>query len=206
MNRNDRTFRFLLMAFALMMLWSACAEYTPVPKPRGYPRIVFPERGQYVQFDEDYCAFTFEYPAYARIVQDTDFFDEEPLHPCWFDIWFPDLNARIHCSYVPIDADNPLDKLRHDAFKMTDWHNKRATYIEEREFRNGHGAKGMIFEVEGPAASPYQFFLTDSLAQKHFWRGALYFHAEARPDSLAPAYEFLKQDIEHILATFRWTE
>ncbi len=199
-------FRAVAACVAAVLVWSACADYTPVPRPRAYPRVVFPERGVMSSFDEDYCAFTFEYPSYARVVQDTDFFGERPQHPCWFDLYFPDFEARLHCSYVPIGPEDPLDKLRRDAFKMTDWHNKRATYIEERTFRNGHGAKGMIFEVEGPAASPYQFFLTDSLERRHFLRGALYFRTEARPDSLRPAYEFLKQDIEHMLATFRWTD
>ncbi len=206
MNHPARIAHQVLSLVILCIGFAACSQYTPVPKPRGYPRIIFPERGQWQQFDEAYCSFTFEYPAYAQVIQDTDFFDQKPVHPCWFDLYFPHFDARIHCSYVPIDAQNSLNKLRRDAFKMTDWHNKRATYIEERPFHNTWGTKGMIFEVEGPAASPFQFFLTDSLQAKHFLRGALYFHAEARPDSLKPAYEFLKEDITHMLATFRWTD
>ena len=195
--------RLLFSILCIICIFTSCDEPVFTPKPRGYPRVDYPEKA-YQPFTEDYCGFTFDYPKYATIQQDVDFFDEKPLHPCWFDIYLPDFEGRIYCSYIPIDKDNTLDKLKRDAFNMTDWHTKRATYIDEFPIKKDNGVKGMLFKVEGPAASPMQFFLTDSLGQEHFLRGALYFDTKIQPDSLAPIYDFVTKDVEKMLATFEW--
>ncbi len=193
---------FFLLAFTLF--FTACEEPLFTPKPRGYPRVIYPEKA-YQPFTENYCDFTFEFPKYAEIQQDTTFFDEKPAHPCWFNIVVPAFDCQIYCSYAPITKENPADKLKTDAFKMTDWHNKKATYIGEKPFINrANNVKGMLFEVDGPVASKYQFFMTDTLEQKHFFRGALYFHTQARPDSLAPVYDFMLEDVGKMLETFEW--
>lgn len=87
---------------------------------------------------------------------------------------------------------------------MTDWHNKKATYIEEAPFAKSNNVKGVLFTVEGPVASQLQFFITDSLEKTHFFRGALYFNTRVRPDSIAPMYEFVRKDVERMLETFKW--
>ena len=171
---------------ALGLLLASCEEPVLTPKPRAYPKVAYPEKS-YRPFTEGYCDFTFEYPVYAEIQQDTTFFDEKPAHPCWFNIYVPAFECRIHCSYAPVTKQNPADKLKTDAFKMTEWHNKKATYIEELPFHNPEkNVKGILFRLEGPVASKYQFFIMDAAEKEHFFRGALYFYAQARPDSLAP--------------------
>lgn len=190
---------------ACLFLFASCEDPIYTPKPRGYPKVVYPEKA-YQKFDENYCAFTFEYPKYAVVEQDTTFFDEQPAHPCWFDISMPDFDAKLHCSYTPITPQTPIDKLRTDAFKMTEWHNKKATYIEDRPFRKPNNVQGILFDVEGPVASQVQFYVTDSLEQEHFLRCALYFYTQARPDSLAPIVDFVKVDLERMIATFEWNE
>jgi gliding motility-associated lipoprotein GldD len=52
------------------------------------------------------------------------------------------------------------------------------------------------------AASPYQFYLTDSTT--HWLRGSLYFDAIPNNDSLAPVIDFVKTDIQHIFETMHW--
>ncbi len=196
-------FLTILLVFAIIFATS-CEEPILTPKPRAYPRVIYPEK-VYQPFTESYCNFTFEYPKYAEIRQDTAFFDEKPEHPCWFNIEVPSLNCKIHCSYADVSKKNPADKLKTDAFKMTDWHNKKATYIEEKPFINrGKNVKGMLFEVDGPVASKYQFFVMDTLEQKYFFRGALYFYSPPNPDSLAPVYDFMKLDLMKMLETFEW--
>lgn len=183
---------------------SACGDgpvYTP--KPRAFPKATYPEKA-YRQFDKDYCSFTFEYPVYAEIQQDTLFFNEKPVHPCWFDIYFPSFDSRIHCSYYTVGREMPLQELKNDAFEMAQWHNKKANYIEEMRIQKENDVSGFAFLIEGPAASPFQFYLTDST--RHFLRGALYFNTQARPDSLAPIYQFVEEDILRMIETFRWEE
>jgi gliding motility-associated lipoprotein GldD len=197
--------RFSIFFLVVTFFFTACEDPIYTPKPRGFPKVVYPQKA-YQPFTEGYCNFTFDYPKYAVVEQDLSFFDEKPAHPCWFDLYVPSFDSRIYCSYLPIDQENTFEKLKQDAFKMTDWHNKKATYIDEFPIQKRNGVKGMLFKVEGPAASPLQFFLTDSLNEKHFLRGALYFNTQARPDSLAPVLEFVKKDVEKMLDTFEWTD
>ncbi len=195
--------RYALMLTALFLLGSCSEENVYTPKPRSYPKVNYPERGKYLLFDEDYCHFTFEYPAYANIEQDSSFFDELPPDPCWFNLSVPQLNASLYCSYLPVGRYKSFDQLRDDAFKMADWHIRKASYIDEQVIRNEHGVEGISFEFEGPTATPFQFYLTDT-ARTHFFRGSLYFNSEVNTDSLAPVYHFLKKDIDRLIETFRW--
>ena len=59
-----------------------------------------------------------------------------------------------------------------------------------------------VTELEGEVPSQFQFHITDST--DHFLRGALYFKTATKNDSLAPAIEFLKSDIIHLLNTLEW--
>jgi len=192
---------FLLVA---ILLFVACNnEPVFTPKPRAYPRVIYPEKA-YQQFDRDYCEFTFEYPEYAEIEQDTSFFDEEPANPCWFNVYIPAFNSRLHCSYYPIGERKSLEELKQDAFEMVDFHNKKANYIEEMRISRDNGVSGFAFDIEGPAASPFQFYLTDST--EHFLRGALYFNTQVNPDSLAPVYDFVKEDVLRMIETLEWNQ
>ncbi len=186
-----------------VLILQSCEEVIYSPKPRAFPKVVYPDKG-YQDFDKGYCKFTFEYPKYALIEQDTLFFNEKPDDPCWFDIIIPAFDAKIHCSYFPINQVNTFDKLNSDAFDLTNKHNLKANYIEDLVIKKPNGVSGIVFNLEGEVASPFQFYLTDSTS--HFIRGALYFNTQSRPDSLAPVIEFVKSDIMHLINTFEWNE
>ncbi|MEM1218756.1 MAG: hypothetical protein AAGH79_07580 [Bacteroidota bacterium] len=192
----------LLFLLSLAFLFQACEEPVFTPKPRGYPKVEYPEKG-YTDFSEAYCDLEFRYPSYAKIMQDSLFFDQLPQHPCWFDLYIPAFDCRLHCSYLEVGKQKSFDELRSDAFDLANWHNKKANYIEETAIANRYGAEGMIFEFDGPVASPIQFYLTDPKRQ-HFLRASLYFNTEARPDSIQPVYNFVRQDLDTMIATFRW--
>jgi gliding motility-associated lipoprotein GldD len=193
---------FLTAVILLSIFSTGCDDFTPVPKKRAYPRVVYPEK-TYKPFDEHYCQFTFDQPVYATIEHDTTFFNEKAKSDCWFNIDIRQLNARIYCSYYPVKDRTGFDELVKDAFEMTNKHNVKASYIEEFQVdRPEDKVYGVVFNVEGPAASTYQFFLTDSV--KHFVRGALYFNTEARPDSLAPVAAFVREDLDRMVMTLKW--
>lgn len=196
---NKSLFILLLGLF----VWMSCEDVVYTPKPRAYPKVDYPEK-VYQPFDKNYCQFTFEYPKYAEVLQDTLFFDERPTHPCWFDIVIASLDARIHCSYYPITRENTFDKLNSDAFDLANKHNLKANYIDDFIIQKPNGVSGIAFNLEGAVASPFQFILTDST--NHFMRGSLYFNTQAKPDSLAPVVNFVKTDIMHLINTFEWAE
>ena len=193
----------LFLAIMTIAFFTQCEEPVITPKPRGYPKVTLPQKG-FKTFSGDYCDMQFQYPAYAEIERNKYFFGEAAPNECWFNLYFPDFDAKLHCSYTPIDKENNIEHLQKQAFKMTDWHNKKANYIDEKIFENENHAIGMTFDVQGPAASPFQFFLTDSLQQEHFFRGAFYFNSQVRADSLAPIYAFIKEDLQQMLNSFEW--
>jgi len=191
----------ILFLMPLLLLLACGGESVSTPKPRAYPKVEYPDK-VYQQFDKDYCNFTFEYPAYTMVQQDTSFFDEAPAHPCWFDIYYPNFDSRVYMTYYPISDAKSFEELKTDAFELADWHNKKANYIDELRIQRDNGVSGFAFVIEGPAASPFQFYLTDST--QHFLRGSLYFNTKVRPDSLAPVYKFVEADLLHLIETFEW--
>jgi gliding motility-associated lipoprotein GldD len=199
-------FQKIILFAATLLLIASCADDTAqTPKPRGYPRIDFPvfdAAKRYQKFDENYCQFSFDYPTYAKIERDTLFFDEMPPSDCWFNMTIPSLKATLHCSYYDIGAKNKFDKLRTDAFSLAGKHVIKADYINEQKILNPQGVGGFAFDIEGPAACPFQFYVTDST--RHFMRAALYIDAPAKTDSLAPIVAFLKEDMGRMLKTFSW--
>lgn len=194
---------YFVLLFISALVFASCESPVYTPKPRAYPKVEYPTRN-YTTFNEAYCAFTFKHPDYMQVVQDKRYFDEESKHACWFDLYMQDFDSRLHCTYYPIGSRDDFEKLLVDAFELASKHNMRADYIEEHPIEQPGNVRGFAFEIEGAAASPFQFFVTDST--QHFLRASLYFNTQARPDSLAPVYDFVKADVEQMIQTFQWAE
>lgn len=187
---------YLLLLFVFLFSCNSA----PVPKPKGYFKIDFPEK-KYVLFDQPGYPYTFEYPAYGKVVKDSTFFDDEPENDYWINIDFPGFDGRLHMSYKIIGP-NQFNRLVEDAFKMTSKHTLKATSIDELPVKGGPGVTGFVFDVGGNAATGKQFFVTDSL--HHFLRGALYFNSTPNYDSIQPVEQFLYKDMQHLIQTLRW--
>jgi len=185
------------------LLLFACTE-PPVllPKPRIYPKVISPEKG-YTNLDIKDCPFEMDVPVYFQSLKDSLQNDAEKIHSCWYDLYCEQLNSYVHLSYVPFRKRAEFDKLIADAFEMANKHNIRASYREELKIENlEEKVYGLIFEIDGPVATPIQFFMTDST--QHFIRGSLYFKSGVNRDSIAPIYDFLKVDIGRMIESFKW--
>ena len=195
--------KYLLYLLVAVIMLGCTSDAVPLPKPRSYPRIDFPERA-YERVSPTDCAFSFDKPVSATIEREELFFDEVPPDDCWFDLRFdPALNGAVHFSYYPIDSYETFERLRDEAFKLVGVHNERASDIEEIVIHHDEArVHGIAFDIAGPAASPFQFFLTDST--DHFLRGALYFDAVVNPDSLRPVVAYAKEDIFRMVEGFGW--
>jgi len=196
-NTPDRkeNMKYLSFVIVTVLLISGCnQDYSP--KPRGYFRIDLPEK-QYIRFDTTY-PYTFEYPAYSRIL-----FDNRPTsEPYWINIDYPQFQGRIHVSYKPVKGN--LVEYLEDARTFVLKHIPKADAIDDSLiYRPEDRVYGLVYYIEGAGtASPCQFFVTDS--SSHFLRAALYFGVTPNNDSLAPVIQFIEEDIRHIIATFRW--
>jgi len=192
---------FVLIGFISALLIVGCHENAPLPKPRTYPRLTFPEK-EYTLFTTTLCPYEFEVPIYATVEKDSIFFGEKAPNDCWINVFYPDFNGQLYCSYYPVKSPEHLEELISDGYRIASKHTVKADYIDEFEINKADGTSGMIFEIEGPAASGLQFFITDR--KKHYFKASLYINAPVNPDSLAPIIEFLKPDVYHMIETFRW--
>jgi gliding motility-associated lipoprotein GldD len=177
-----------------LFICSGCGEnYSP--KPRGYYRIDFPEK-KYRLYDS-ICPFTFEYPVYGKVARDI----ERNAEPCWMNIEFDHYQSKIHLSYK--DVNKNISTFIEDAHVLAYKHTIKADAIDEKPVMDEkRKVYGLIYEIRGNAASSVQFYVTDST--KHFLRGALYFNVPPNKDSLAPAINFFRKDILHLIETLHW--
>jgi gliding motility-associated lipoprotein GldD len=189
--------KYLAIIFLLTSaLYSCNSDFTP--KPRGYFRIDLPSK-TYKKFDTTF-PYTFEYPVYARILPDSSRMTE----PYWINILYVPFNAQLHFSYKVIN--NNLKQYLEDSRTLVNKHIPKASAIQQREYLDApNKVYGLVFDIKGSdAASTYQFYLTDSVSK--FVRGALYFNLVPNNDSLQPVIGFIKEDLEHMISTFRWKE
>lgn len=188
------------LSIACLLLSSCTPDYTP--KPKAYPRVIFPER-KYELFNPADCPFKFETPTYSKVAHDSTYFGQALKDDhCWFNVYYPALNGVVNLTYKEIKDTTTLEKLVEDAHTMAFKHTKKADYIDEINILNPHGAGGVLYDLGGDAASNMQFFLTDT--HHHFVRGALYFYSQPNADSMAPVLSFVKEDLKHMLSTFEW--
>ena len=207
----------LILGCLLMLLMACNSNYTS--RKKGYFKIDLPEH-QYQVFNKQNFPYSFEYPVYATVIQDSTYFDSTPENNYWINLDFPAFNARLFMSYKIIgglapykikQADgsykdslgvNQFDLMVNDAFNLTNKNDVIASSIKDSLIRNPNGISGVFFKVGGNAATASQFFLSDTT--KNFIRGALYFDATPNADSLRPVQEFLRKDLEHLISTFEF--
>lgn len=119
----------IVVFFTAVLLLAACKE-NYMPKRTGYFRIDFPAERTFLRYEQPSCPFTFEYPSYGVLQKEAENQDELTNHPCWF-VAFPEYKGKIYLSYTAIDANNTLDKLVRDSYKLTFKHTVKADYIDE---------------------------------------------------------------------------
>ncbi len=184
---------FLLVVILMFLL--ACGNDVHTPKPNGYFRIDLPKKEYYTLERE--CPFKCEIPNYTELKQNIN----NPDKPCWFDINFKNLNASVYISYKAVN--NNVNEYVEDSRTLAFKHTVKAYDIEQQVIKYPEKkVYGLVYSIEGNAASSYQFHLTDST--NHFVRGSLYFNNIPNQDSIQPVLDFIKEDIAHMFETFEW--
>lgn len=191
----------ILLFILIIFLFIGCKEkYTP--KPRGYFRIEFPDKS-YHSLQQKF-PYRFDVPDYSIITQDR--FNPDKTN--WINVSIPANKAEIHISYYDLKNQKEpsrvlLNEFMEETRKLAYKHSIKADIIQEQVFMNpANDVYGLIYRIEGNAASPLQFFLTDSTS--HFLRGALYIREVPNVDSLQPVINFLEPDVIHLIETTTW--
>lgn len=189
------------LVFFIGIAISACSEkYTP--KPRGFFRIDFPEKTYHTA--PSGFPYQFEVPDYSNINPGSN----DPENKYWINITIPANKADIHISYYSllkngVSSRDRLNEFMEESHTLAYKHTIKADAIEEQVFMNpAKKVYGLIYKIEGNAASPMQFFLTDSTS--HFLRGALYIREVPNIDSIKPVIDFLEPDVIRLIETTTW--
>jgi gliding motility-associated lipoprotein GldD len=212
-----------LSCFLLTIISLASCNSDYVPKRKGYFKIDLPATRTYQAFNQAGYPYSFEHPTDAVVVQDSTFFEEKPENDYWINVDFPQYRCKFYLSYNIIGGKanykvmdkrtgqykdsmgmNTFDKLVKDAFDLSSKHIYKATAKQDSAFRTPNGINGVFFKVGGNAASPIQFFVTDTV--RHFMRGSLYFDASPNADSVAPVAAFLTNDLRQLINTLKWRQ
>lgn len=188
------TNRFIFIIAVCAVIFGACREKS-TPKPRGFFRISFPKK-EYKPL-EIALPYRFEIPVYAYAEKDLLDLDQ----PDWITIQVPANHAQIHLSYKKLN--NDLGRYIEESRTLAYKHAQKASAIEEQIFINpSQRVYGTIYTIKGNAASPVQFYLTDSI--HNFIRGSLYIKEVPNIDSLQPVIAFLSQDVLELIKTTEW--
>lgn len=178
----------LILGFISLLLISCNKEIKP--KPDGFLSLEYPE-AKY-QTNKESKAFTFDQ-------NQISFIENENNNA--FKIQYPELKATIYINYKPVE--NNLNNLLKDAQKLTYDHTIKADAITEQLYINPEKRiYGMLYEVEGNAATNVQFYVTDSIS--HFIVGSAYFYAKPNYDSILPAAAYIKDDMRRIMESISW--
>lgn len=172
-----------------VVLVSCSKDYKP--KPSGELRLEYPAP-KYVDFSSP-CSYSFQYSDFAEVT--------DAKNACWYYVSYPKMKAKVFLTYFPIKNDFALHVKESE--KMVYEHTIKASSIDTKTFSYPEKkVYGNFYELKGQTASNIQFFVTDST--NHYVTANLYFNTRPKPDSLAPAIEYIKKDMLHMIETFKW--
>lgn len=184
----------ILLILLISILFTACGE-AYVPKPYGYFRVDLPVKS-YRMLDTLNLPYRFEVSSAIKVNFRTD--EKEKY---WIDLTYPQLNANVYCSYLPVKGN--LIELSEDTRRIVYKHSIKADGISEKVFDNQRNdVHGILYDLKGNTASSLQFVLTDST--QHFFRAALYFNNVPNKDSIAPMAEYIREDMIRLVESFEW--
>jgi gliding motility-associated lipoprotein GldD len=192
-----------IIVYLILLIFIAGCKEKYTPKPHGFYRIDFPEK-KYHPLNKSNFPYQFEIPNYSKIILDSRNLDQ----PYWINIFVPENRAEIHISYFDLKNSKQnkrtiLAKLMEESRRLAYKHSIKADAIEEQIYINrAKNVYGTIYRIKGNAASPFQFFLTDSTT--NFLRGAFYINEVPNIDSLKPVIDFFEPDIVRIIETTNW--
>lgn len=185
-----------LIFSGMVGMWG-CEEYVPYARKYGFPRIDTPEMAarSYQKFKQDNCPVSFEYPDIGKVARTM-------ADSCWVDVQMESYNLTWHITYRQIPRDSDLERQKEDHRKLVYKHSQKATRIQESIIEEPL-ARGILYEVYGEVGTPVQAFLYDSTGTQVALLN-VYFQTAERMDSLAPVIQYMKEELNHTLETFRW--
>lgn len=184
------------VVLGLCLLLSGCGGGTTYPRPKGYSRIDLPAH-TYKAYKHPGCPFTFEYPAYAEVLQSSR------QDSCSVDLYFPAFDAYWHITDRNYRRDKTNRSKSFEDYRQVVYHHAQKAYNIQETPQRWPAGEGMLFEITGEVPTSAQFYLADSNGTGAVMT-AFYFKTAVKNDSLAPVIAFLKADMLHMAQTLRF--
>ncbi|GIV24271.1 MAG: hypothetical protein KatS3mg025_1930 [Bacteroidia bacterium] len=125
-----------------------------------------------------------------------------PKDSCWFDLYFPDLDAYWHITAHDLAQLHTTPAKALEIYrKLIYKHAIRATDISEKPVRSQTG-KGFFYELYGDVPTHALLFFTDST--RYAVMIASYFKVAGAEDSLAPIIDRMRYELHKIYPTITW--
>ena len=181
----------LLLSLSIFALATSCEEDYQ-PKPEGYYRIGLP--------GTTYDTLKTDCPYSVLVNNDAKFITKKD---CWADIRYPKIRGTIQLTYKDVQGKAELDEILKESQDLAYKHTVAAQGIGEKLYLNpDKKVFGILYQMQGNAASSAQFFVTDST--RHFLRGVLYFYSAPNADSLQPVNNYMYGEMVHLIENLEW--
>tara|TARA_B100000678_G_scaffold142659_1_gene119008 strand:+ start:2625 stop:3206 length:582 start_codon:yes stop_codon:yes gene_type:complete len=174
-----------------------CENYF-LPKQSAYLRLDYP-KPEYKLIDDKDFPFFFEANTRLSEISDIDI----NLRSIDFIINYNQLNAQINFQYKNVNSSEKLKAYILDLKSTIETHSMMANSVKIKDYSlKEKNIFGRIFDLSGNVASPYQFYLTDSI--NNIISGLVYFNIKPNYDSILPAINYIENDIIHLIESFDW--
>jgi gliding motility-associated lipoprotein GldD len=186
-----------------MILLSVSCSSDYSPKPKGYFNIELPEPVYLDYINNNY--FQFSVSNQARVEELNNFpAGVKENKGVGLNIVYPRFRAQFYCSYIQVNKSD-FPSFMKESQDMVYIREKKAKGVKETEYNNPkQKVYGFVYEIQGDAASPVQFLISDSI--NSFFRGALFFDTHINRDSIAPVLEYINKDIKIMIESFQWKQ
>ena len=192
---NPKVKSILIMLPVLFaMALTSCGEDATTPRPPGYFRIELPPEEYDSASTEMYSFLKNKASVYSQ--KSTN--EKEKGYTV---LAYPKLKATYYFSYF--EPDTNLSKLIDDCHALAYNHTGKADdIVPVKVDYPDSDVHGLIYEFKGNAATPIQFYVTDS--SDNFLRGSLYFYAKPNYDSIQPVLQYVRKDLDKLLSSLKW--
>ncbi|GGE87604.1 gliding motility-associated lipoprotein GldD [Chishuiella changwenlii] len=191
--RKKMNLKTIIALCSSAIFFVSCNKNDETAKPMGQVRLEYPQQ-TYVKFAKD-VPYTFQYSNFGKII--------EGRTTNSFNIVYPKMNATIFLTYFPVKSSEDLAIHIKESEKFVQDQTVKASFISPQEFTfPKKRVFGTMFELGGESAINIQFHATDST--NNFLSGSVYFKSQPKPDSLAPAIDYLKADVKKLIETLEW--
>ncbi|NBX38856.1 MAG: hypothetical protein EBR54_05525 [Flavobacteriia bacterium] len=198
---------------AVFLGLSACKEKAPVPKPKTYLRPNFPEHSYTNTSVKHPCfSYRFDLNSYYSVGASAYnqsraffYFNQRLITP--FNarqiIELGPFNGRLELFSFVFPSRDSLNRLINFSNDLVDEDKIKADSINFSRFLDPeHRIFGTFYKLYGNVANNFRFHITDSVHR--FVLGNVMLDCPPNYDSLQPSLDYIKEDLDRFLTSFRW--